>query len=145
MSYLLATSHRTCMTYTWCCIYSLRLLMMDGKTSETCTVMFQNKINLRYCASGWFYYRNILRCTVLQISNNENMYPFFVKRRDFILPYWWKYETGTKGQSRIFCDQVTVYAQFRLLHKASLRVTFIHFLKAFLNIQSYVVYFRVYL
>ena len=28
--------------------------------SETCRVLFQNKINLRYCASGWFYYRNIL-------------------------------------------------------------------------------------
>ena len=28
----LASSHRTCMTYTWCCMYSLRLLMMDGKT-----------------------------------------------------------------------------------------------------------------
>ena len=24
-----------------------------------CKVLFQNKINLRYCASGWFYYRNI--------------------------------------------------------------------------------------
>jgi len=35
------------------------------RPSETCTVLFQNKINLRYCASGWFYYRNILRCTVL--------------------------------------------------------------------------------
>ena len=60
------------------------------------TVLFQNKINLRYCASGWFYYRYtewpkslcspddciviirctetfwspcILRCTVLQTSN----------------------------------------------------------------------------
>ena len=21
-------------------------------------MLFQNKINLRYCASGWFYYRN---------------------------------------------------------------------------------------
>jgi len=30
---------------------------------------YQNKINLRYCASGWFYYRNILRCMVLQTSN----------------------------------------------------------------------------
>jgi len=30
------------------------------RPSETCTVMFQNKINLRYCASGWFYCRNIL-------------------------------------------------------------------------------------
>jgi len=24
---------------------------------------------LRYCASGWFYCRNILRCKVLQTSN----------------------------------------------------------------------------
>jgi hypothetical protein len=32
---------------------------------ETCTALFQNKINLRYCASCWFYYRNILWCTVL--------------------------------------------------------------------------------
>ena len=39
------------------------------RQSETCRVLFQNKINLRYCASGWFYYRNILRCTVLQTSN----------------------------------------------------------------------------
>jgi len=30
------------------------------RPSETCRVLFQNKINLRYCASGWFYYRNIL-------------------------------------------------------------------------------------
>jgi len=28
---LLVSSHRTCMTYTWCCMYSLRLLMMDGE------------------------------------------------------------------------------------------------------------------
>jgi len=38
------------------------------RPSETCRVLFQNKINLRYCASGWFYYRNILRCTVLHTS-----------------------------------------------------------------------------
>jgi hypothetical protein len=38
------------------------------KPSETCRELFQNKINLRYCASGCFYYRNILRCTVLQTS-----------------------------------------------------------------------------
>ena len=35
------------------------------RSSETCRVLFQNKINLRYCASGWFYYGNILRCTAL--------------------------------------------------------------------------------
>jgi hypothetical protein len=39
------------------------------RPSETCRLLFQNKINLRYCASGWFYYRNILRYTVLQTSN----------------------------------------------------------------------------
>jgi hypothetical protein len=54
------------MTYTWCCLYSLRLLIMDGKT-ETYRLLLQNKINLRYCASGWFYYRN----TVYVEHNNE--------------------------------------------------------------------------
>jgi len=29
------------------------------RPSETCRVLFQNKINLRHCASCWFYYRNI--------------------------------------------------------------------------------------
>ena len=28
------------------------------RPSKVCTVLFQNKINLRYCASGWFYYRH---------------------------------------------------------------------------------------
>jgi hypothetical protein len=26
-------------------------------------VLFQNKINLRYCASGWFYYRKLFHKT----------------------------------------------------------------------------------
>ena len=39
------------------------------RPSETRRVLFQNKINLRYCASSWFYYRNISRCTVLLTSN----------------------------------------------------------------------------
>jgi len=43
------------------------------RPSETCRVLFQNKINLRYCTSGWFCYRNILRCTVLQTSNTMNI------------------------------------------------------------------------
>jgi hypothetical protein len=43
------------------------------RLSETCRVLFQNKINLRYWASGWFYRRNILRCTILQTSKiNSN-------------------------------------------------------------------------
>jgi hypothetical protein len=51
-------------------MYSLRLLMMDRETvRKTCRVLFQNKINLRYCASGWFYYRNILQYMVLKIIN----------------------------------------------------------------------------
>jgi len=33
-------------------------------------------MNLRYCASGWFYYRNILRCTVLQ-SKKKNEFSFY--------------------------------------------------------------------
>jgi len=52
ISFLLASSHRTCMVCY--CMYRLRLLMMDKRPSETCRVLFQNKINLRYCASGWF-------------------------------------------------------------------------------------------
>jgi len=35
------------LTYTWCCMYSLELLMMDRKTVRTCRVLCQNKINLR--------------------------------------------------------------------------------------------------
>ena len=42
---------------------------------EACRGLFQNKINLRYCTSGWFYYRNILEYTVLQTSNL--LYPCF--------------------------------------------------------------------
>jgi hypothetical protein len=35
------------------------------RPSETCKVLFQNKTNLRYCASGWFYYRNrTTRCRI---------------------------------------------------------------------------------
>jgi hypothetical protein len=44
------------------------------RPSETCTALFQNKINLRYCVSGWFYYRNILRRTVLQTDTKFYSY-----------------------------------------------------------------------
>ena len=30
------------------------------RPSETCRVLFQNKINLRYCGSGWFCYRKFI-------------------------------------------------------------------------------------
>jgi len=39
------------------------------RPSETCRVSLQNEINLRCCASGCYYYRNKLRCTVLQTSD----------------------------------------------------------------------------
>jgi len=32
ISFLLASNHRTCMTYTWCCMYSLRHLTIDRET-----------------------------------------------------------------------------------------------------------------
>ena len=35
-----------CLTNACCCMYSLELLMMDEKPSETCRVSFQSKINL---------------------------------------------------------------------------------------------------
>jgi len=33
-------------------------------------MLFQNKINLRYCASSWSYYRTKSRCTVIQTYCN---------------------------------------------------------------------------
>ena len=70
ISFPLASSHRTCMTYTDTVCTVLDSWWWTERPSETCTMLFQNKINLRYCASGWFYYRNILRCTVLQTSHS---------------------------------------------------------------------------
>jgi len=39
------------------------------RPSETCRVLFQNKIIWYIGASGWIYYRNTLRCTALWTSN----------------------------------------------------------------------------
>ena len=44
ISCTLTSSQRTCVTCTWCCMYSLELLMMNGKT-ETWRVIF-NKLYL---------------------------------------------------------------------------------------------------
>ena len=60
------------------------------RLSETCKVLFQSKINLRYCASGWFYYRNILWCTVPQNSNFFSMFARGVWCMVLQLRYlWW--------------------------------------------------------
>jgi hypothetical protein len=47
-----ATTNRTSMTNTSCCVYSVEiLLMMDGEIFQTCRVFYQ--INLRNSASHW--------------------------------------------------------------------------------------------
>ena len=52
-------------------MYLYAYATMHGQTHIRfkCRVLFQNGINLIYCASCWFYYRNISRCTVLQTSS----------------------------------------------------------------------------
>jgi hypothetical protein len=50
--------------------------------NQGCRVLFQNKINLRYCASGWFYYRNILQVSHIPhdtlIKNSLNVGYFYL-------------------------------------------------------------------
>ena len=38
---LLTSCQQTCMTYSYCCVYSKKLLMMEGELPETCRVLFQ--------------------------------------------------------------------------------------------------------
>ena len=40
--------------------------------SETCRVLYQNKVQ-KYCILLAFFYKNISRCTVLWMSNHSNM------------------------------------------------------------------------
>jgi len=42
-------------------------------------VLFQNKINLRYCASGWFYYRNVDDLNDESKSDN-NKYMYYMQK-----------------------------------------------------------------
>jgi len=97
----LASSHGTCKV--WCCMYSLRLLVMDEETVRPCILLFQNKINLRYCAFGWVYYRNILRCTVRQTSKNE----FFFENR-----LHWQFEVKKILQTAV-SDYTFIYVQIK--------------------------------
>ena len=48
----------TCMTYTQCCLYSTRLLMMSRETGRNMQSSIP-KINLRNQCIFWFYYKNI--------------------------------------------------------------------------------------
>ena len=45
------------------------------KHVECCS---KNEINLRHCASGWFYYRNILQYMVLQTSSLSILLVFYI-------------------------------------------------------------------
>ena len=65
---LLASSQKTCMTYTYSCVYSARLMMMDKEPVRNMQSSIP-KINLRISVARWFYFKNISRCTVLRISN----------------------------------------------------------------------------
>ena len=48
------------------CMYSLiDSWWWTKRPSETCRVLFQNKINWRYYASGWVYYRNNLKVSAI--------------------------------------------------------------------------------
>jgi hypothetical protein len=81
------------------------------RPSKTCRVLFQNKINLRYCASGWFYSRNIFRCTVLQKSNQLN--PVWITSSPaFNSLFWWTSQSWEKGLCVCFRDSHCTEIQF---------------------------------
>ena len=50
-------------------VYVIQVLWLLASGNEKECRMLQNKMNLRYCASCWFYYRTILLCRVLQTSD----------------------------------------------------------------------------
>ena len=54
--------------YLMLCVTVLNSWWWTERPSETCKVIF-NK--LENCASSWFYYRNMSRCTVPWTSNHE--------------------------------------------------------------------------
>jgi hypothetical protein len=58
------------------------------RPSETWRVLFQNKINLRYCASGWVCYRNILQSTILQTSKFQNDSPYESTSQNRVCTTW---------------------------------------------------------
>jgi hypothetical protein len=68
---LLASIQLTCRTYTWCCLHSLELPMMDEKTVRNMQSVIYNK--LKKCASSWFYYKNISWCTVPWSSKQKRV------------------------------------------------------------------------
>jgi hypothetical protein len=45
------------------------MLFIKLEINQGCRVLFKNKINLRYYASGWFYYRNTLQVSPIPHDN----------------------------------------------------------------------------
>ena len=56
----------SCMTYTIAVCTVKNSWWWTEELSETCRVLFQNKIS----ASGWLYYKNLSRCTVVWTSKS---------------------------------------------------------------------------
>ena len=65
----LASSQRTCTTYTWM-LYVQSWTPDDGRKDRPKHVEWYS-INSKNCASSWFYYRNMSRCTVTWKSNSN--------------------------------------------------------------------------
>ena len=80
------------------------------RPSETCRVLFQNKINLRYCACGWFYYGSVFRCSVWQseptaiTSTNRIKDLFFVIEKQYFWEVWFTmYSVVRQVHNRFQC------------------------------------------
>jgi len=79
------------------------------RTSETCRVLFQNEINLRYCVPGWFYYRNLSLCLsnglklcfLLHVPISSLVFDCSVVKREHIIVTiltitpWWRFTLFT--------------------------------------------------
>ena len=50
-------------------------------------VLFQNKINLRYCTSGWFYYRNVWLLFLFFILSNQSYMRLRLRPKASIVQY----------------------------------------------------------
>ena len=60
---------QTCMTYSIGVCTVKNSWWWTEELSETCGVLFQKEI-WKISASGWFYYKNLSRCTITWMSNS---------------------------------------------------------------------------
>jgi len=68
--------------------------------NQGCRVLFKNKINLRYCASGCFYCRNILQVSHIPqdtlIKNSLNV-GYLYLTCTHLTPQWWIIPNNRRG------------------------------------------------